>query len=151
MNKLKYYILCFLAGGVLGYFIIPKVPNIKVVKEIKAVDRVKVITKTNTIYADRIIERTITKDGEVKEVVKETIIEKPVEVIKEKETGVVKLESKEKNYTAGVGICVNPFKLSEVAVSGEIRIIGNLYLQNITTIDFSPFTPKTFFGVKIIF
>jgi len=132
MNTYLKYGLCLIAGLVIGYFLIPKTPDIKVVKEIRTVDRISY--KDKIINRDTVIERKIyvstngTVVTEEKETIKDRIVEK--EVVKEKE--VIKIEEKLVYHTAGAGILFNPLEpMREFGLGGSIIVFNNLSVSGI--------------------
>jgi len=132
MKELKYYVFCFIVGGIMGYFLIPRVPDIKTVTEIRIVTKTEV--KDKLVYKDRIIERKIiekadgTKEIVEKEVIKDRIVEKKVVEVKEVE----KIVEKEIYFTGGLAVGFNIGDIRDAAVSPQFSVYKNIYLQNFT-------------------
>jgi hypothetical protein len=107
MDKIKYILISFIVGGIIGYFLLPKVPDIKTVKEYIAVT--KVINRD--VFKDRVIDRKVYVDTgghtvtEEHETIKDKIVEKEVEKIVEKKT------EKLINYTGSVFVLWNTLDL----------------------------------------
>jgi len=134
MDKIKWGLIAFLTGGIIAYFLLPRVPDIRIVKE------TLVVTKTvdRIINKDRIIDRKIyvstsgTVVTEEHEVIKDRIIEK------EKEKIVEKTIDKTINYTGSVFVLYNPFDLKiypdiigvRYLVINPISLIGEYDIEN---------------------
>jgi hypothetical protein len=76
MNNIKWYAICLVSGLILGWVLLPRTPDVKVITQTLTVD--KKITQTKTIYQDRVIDRKIYVDTGGHVVTQEHIVEKPV-------------------------------------------------------------------------
>jgi hypothetical protein len=130
MKEMRDYIIVGIIGIAIGYFVLPGADSIKVVKEIKVVE--KKVDKIRTVYQNKVTirEKIITKDGQVIE--REKIVEKPIEiekeVIVEKEKEIVKYD--QKLYSAG--IVVSPFNItSEFGISAGLKLFNSFQLQGV--------------------
>ena len=131
MDKVKGAAIGILIGLVIGFFFIPRVPDVKVVKEYST----KTVTKTitNDRYIDRVITQTVTTAGTILTTIHEVIHEKPVEVINEKI--VEKVITKEVNYIGSVAVGIDPFNLSEVCAGIQYDIFKPVFVEMIVRTD----------------
>ena len=147
MDRIKWICAGIIAGLIIGYFLIPKTPDVKIVTE----QTIKVVTKvvTNDRYIDRVITQTVTTAGTILTTIHEVIHEKPVEVINEKI--IEKTITKEINYTASLSLGINPFNTAEVAGSFQYDIFKPIFIEIVAHNDFKVNNPGCLLLIGIRF